>query len=208
MALINVTDQRVRDLALKDFMKRSSNPSMALNDIVFLYISTHEDKNKAANNILDFIPDESIPAKNSAAALKVLTEIGAYHTTEELIKLFNKSLSHDSEGILTASIIDVLHGLANRDISNEIKEKRSWESPFQCIRLATTEWLQDNYTPEFKGTLITLLHDKDLEVRIAAMKALLRVSNYEQLEQSLTDEQRIEWIEMKNSEGKNYADLS
>lgn len=206
MALLNNPDSQQRDHALAVFMKRKNNASLALNDIIYEYITSHPDKIAAANELLAFISDKDISSQNSAAAVRVLPELGVYEVIDELVEIFLQPLEHDNKGLLTTAIIEVLQTMADRELNEEFIKKKTWHSPHENVRLATANWLQDNYSPLFEDVILMLVHDNDLEVRISAQKAMLHASNRKNLEKRLDREREQEWIEIKKTE-KKHVDL-
>lgn len=205
LALINTTDQQIRDDALDTFLHRGDNSSMAVSDIIFEYYNTHPDSEKAGNVLFSKISDTSVPANNAVPIVHLLPEFGLYDLADDLFELFKYPLSHDKTGRLTAAFIEVLAEFSTQEIAPLIEEKKLWVSAHQCVRLATAKWMQRNYRPEFDNQLTILASDRDLEVRVAAQKALLHSAEESRFERVLNPSHLKEWNEIKRAETANVS---
>ena len=172
LALINATNQTIRNDAVLSFLKRSDSSSMAISDIIFEYVQSHPDPTEAGNLIAAQIEDREIPAENAVSILRLFPELGFYRQVDRLYRLFEEALAHDTKGRLTAALIDVLGEISTRDIAPVIIEKQLWKSPHQCVRLSVAEWIRYHYRPTFDKPLLELASDGDLEVRLAAAPVL------------------------------------
>lgn len=200
LALINTTDQQIRDDALDIFLHRRNNSSMAVSDIIFEYYNTHPDKEKAGSVLFSKISDPLVPADSAVPIVQLLPEFGLYDLANDLFELFKAPFVQDKTGRLTAAIIEVLDEFSTEDITPLIQEKRLWSSRYQRVRLATAAWMQRNYRPVFDDQLIILASDRDLEVRVAAQKALLQTADVRRFERVLNPSHLKEWNEIKRAE--------
>lgn len=207
LALINTTDQQIRDEALNIFLQRENNSTMTVSDVIFEYYNSHPDKEMAGNNLFGKIYDPSIPSDNSVPIVYLLPEFGLYDLANQLFELFKSPVPHDSTGRLTASIIEVLSEFSTHGISPLLKEKKLWASPYQCVRLAVAKWMRENYRAEFDDQLLLLASDRDLEVRVAAQKALLHSKEESRFERVLNPTHLKEWNDIKQTEmaGVSYG---
>lgn len=202
LALINTSNQRLRDNALKAFLMRTNNSSLSVSDIIFKYYSYHTDKERAANTLFSQISDENIPAKSVAPIISMLPELGLFGLADTLFEHFQKPLKHDDSGIVTAAIIRDFNEFSFIDILPVLKEKQTWESSYQNVRLATAYWMRKNYRAEFDEMLIKLANDTDLEVRIAAQAALLQSDRAENMVSFLKSAFVVEWNDIKKTRGQ------
>ena len=200
LALINATDQSIRDDALILFLKRPDSSSMAISDIIFEYYQSHPDPTAAGNRLVALVANPDVPALNAAPILKLFPELGLYEQVEDLYRLFEDPLPRDSTGRLTAAFIDVLSGMSTKDIAPIVRGKQLWESPHQFVRLATVQWMTHYYRSEFDGPLQRLASDGDLEVRVAAQRALLMAGKDRLLKKGDNSSHSSEWREMVEAE--------
>lgn len=200
LALINTTDQCIRDDALDVFLRCGNNSSMAVSDIIFEYYDSHPDKVAAGQVLFSIISDTSVPAHNVVPIVHLLPEFGLYELAGDLYDLFQHPVRHDKSGRLTAAFVEVLSEFSTEDITPLIEEKKLWASPHQCVRLATAVWMKENYRPKFDDQLMLLASDRDLEVRVAAQKALMHSKEESRFKRVLNPSHLKEWNEIKRTE--------
>lgn len=202
LALVNSNDRQVRDKALIRFLHREQNASMAVNDIIFKYYEKNTDKEEAAEKLVFYVMDNTIPEKTTAAVLSMFPEFGLYAYTSDLYKMLVRIIPKDKTGILTATLIGVLHQFSDEKIVAKIEDGKLWESPFVNIRLQVTLVLANQQEARYKDILLKLAHDPELEVRIIAQQALLKLGQAEIRDQAFSTEILPEWMEMKRSRGE------
>lgn len=204
LALINATDQDIRDEALLSFLKRADSSSMAISDIIFEYFQSHPNPTLAGQLLVERISDPEISAENAVPILRLFSELGLYEQVEALYRLFEKPSARDTTGRLTAAMIEVLSQMSTKDIAPVVIEKQLWRSPHQRVRLVTANWMMNHYRPQFDEPLLQLASDDDLEVRVVAQRALLLTGNGHQLQKGLEHPHVSEWKEITEAELEEY----
>ncbi len=205
LALINTSDQKIRDAALNVFLYSKGLASMAINDIIYKYCSSHENSSRAAIVLFRYITDPDVPVSNAASVVKMFPELGYYQLADDLVEYFRFPYQHDDKGLLTASLIDTLSGMSGTDIISLVSDDKTWNSDHIIVRLATAKWIQKFYTEELDPILLKLAEDDDLEVRIIAQLALTQSPNASRIDQLLNAKYHSEWIEILRT-GGSYVD--
>ncbi|MBN2731741.1 MAG: HEAT repeat domain-containing protein [Balneolaceae bacterium] len=197
LALINTSEQEIRDYALISFLQSPQNASMAINDIIYKYCELHPSKDGAAKLLMEQVSSSQIPVKNAVATIRMFRNLNFYQLTEPLFELFCSPLPHDELGQLRATLLSVLNQLPARGIKTELFRQRLWESDYQVVRLETARWIYQHYTPDLNDMLVELCGDDDLEVRIAAQKTLLEHADISDPGDHIPAAFRQEWQEIK-----------
>ncbi len=202
LALINSNNRHVRDQALHRFLHRKQNASMAVNDIIFKYYGKYSEKLEAAEKLVFYVMDYTIPDKTNAAVIAMFPDLGFYQYSKDLHGLLLRVIPEDRSGILTSTLIRVLHELSAEQILPEIENYKLWESPFTNVRLQVAQVFSVEKEPRLTDILLQLAHDPDLEVRIIAQQALLKMDLVYLRENAFSENILPEWEEMKRSGGE------
>ncbi|MDG5767602.1 HEAT repeat domain-containing protein [Balneolales bacterium ANBcel1] len=200
LALVNSGDRIVRDKALVRFLHRPRNASMAVHDIIFTYYEKNRDKDEVSEKLVFFVMDSRIPDQTRAAVISMFPTFGFYQWENNLHELLLLVLPGDSNGKLTATLVRVLYELSDGNIEAEIKKLRLRESPFPEVRLEVARIYADATDPESVDILLGMAHDEDLEVRIAAQRALAKREGNNLPDHLFSREILPEWRAMKQSE--------
>lgn len=200
LALVNSVNRQLRDDALLRFLHRSHNASMAVNDIIFKYYGKYQDKEEASEKLVFYVMDPAMPDKTRAAVIAMFPGFGFYQWIETLHELLMSVAKVDPSGILTATLIQVLHELSDENLQQIIQKYRLWNSPFQHVRLQVARvFAADPAEPQPVEVLLELAHDPDLEVRIVAQIALLKTGKSNLPDNAFAPEILPEWNEMKQT---------
>lgn len=179
---------------------------MAINDIIFKYHSHQIDSARCAQVLLEAVKDVSIPDKNRAAVISMLPSLGFYHCSDDLMELLRSEVSQDRTGILTSALINVLKEFFYEGLEKEIVRQELWKSGFQQVRLEVVHFFSRLHDESYLSTLMDLAHDPDIEVRIAALKALMKIQKKVRIpDENFQADILPEWQEMKRS-GEDYVD--
>ncbi|MDX1590877.1 MAG: hypothetical protein R3283_02875 [Balneolaceae bacterium] len=202
LALLNTDNQRLRENALKTFLLRSNNSSLTVSDIIYKFYSECDTKQEAAEAIFEQITDDQIPGKHIAPIITMLPELGLYGLATPLYELFRKPIENDDSDLILAAFIRGFNHFSTIDIFPVLKEKETWSSPFDYVRLETANWMKDRYRPEFDDILIRLANDPDKEVRIVSQAALLQSDQAKNALSFLEEKYAEEWKGIKESGGR------
>lgn len=197
LALINTSEQRIRDYAVVSFLQSPRNAAMAINDIVYKYCDLHPESGQAAELLMEQVSSPEIPVKNAAATIRMFPELNFYQLTKPLFELFCSPLPHDAFGQLRATLLNVLNQLPAPEVEREIHLQQLWKSNFQIVRLETARWIYHHYEPRLDDILLTLCGDDDLEVRTVAQKTLLLYAEIPHPIAHIPVKYQQEWKEIK-----------
>ena len=202
LALINSNNRNVRDQALLRFLYRKQNASMAVHDIIFKYYEKRSDHVEATEKLVFYVMDNNIPDRTKAAVVAMFPGLGFYEYSSDLHNLLLRVIPNDQTGILTSTLIRVLHELSGEEVLLELENHQLWKSPFTNVRLQATQVFADQDDPRLKDILLQLAHDPDLEVRIIAQQALLKMDQADLPDREFSTNILPEWEEMKRSGGE------
>lgn len=205
LALINTSEQEIRDEALDVFIHSEGLASMAINDIIYKYCNFHENSRRASDVLFRHITDVDVPVRNAASIIKMMPDLGFYQLSDDLVEFFQFPYQHDVEGVLTSALIDTLADLSGRNILSLVPENKTWNSEHSNVRLSTAKWIQKFYSEELDPILLKLAEDDDLEVRIIAQLALSQSSNSAKMHNFLNTRYHQEWNEILHT-GGSYVD--
>lgn len=205
LALINTSDQEIRDAALNVFLHNDGLASMAINDIIYKYCNFHDNSNRAADMLFRYITDPEIPVSNAAAIVKMLPELGFYQIADDLIEFYRFPYQHDDEGMLTSALINTLSDFSGVNIIDLVHKDKTWNSDHTNVRLSTAKWIQKFYFEDLDPILLKLAEDEDLEVRIVAQLALTQSPNVSDIKKLLNANVHSEWLEILRT-GDSYVD--
>ena len=205
LALINTSEQEVRDNALNVFIHSKGLASMAINDIIYKYCGFHKDSDRAAEILFRYITDPDVPVSNAASMVKMLPELGFYQMADDLVEFFRFPYQHDDKGFLTSSLIDALSDFSGVNVIDLVPEEKTWNSKHIPVRLSTAKWIQKFYSQDLDPILLRLAVDDDLEVRIIAQLALTQSPDAKNIDQQLDVKYQSEWDEILKT-GDSYVD--
>lgn len=207
LALINMKDHAVRDQAIELFLHQGNNSTMAIHDVVFKYCSKHDDRSAAESHLISQVTDPKTPPKSSSAVIKMFPELGFHTYSGRLFDYFVSDLPHDKNGLLKASLLNVLNRLNEPGIEQEIIDRNLHRSSEVQIRLETARWIHEHYNSDLDPELMELMQDEDLEVRIIAQSAILKSSDAEIAAEYLPKKFLPEWREIQKSGGAYVSDF-
>lgn len=196
-AMINAESQEVRDKALRVFLNRKDNASMAVTDLVFKYVNKHHSREKAAETLFHFATNLYVPVQTSVSVIQMFPELGFYQLAEPLFEEFRKKKRADFNGMYTAALIHVLGEFMHPEVGNYILKEKYWKSNFQRIRLSVGTWLKENYSDEYKRVLKDLIRDDDLTVRFITMQVAFEYNIADEVVSCVKVENLTEWDEIK-----------
>ncbi len=199
LALVNATDRDSRDAAVKTFLHRQQNASMAISDIIFKYHEKYPDKEEVAEKLMFFVMDPAVPDRTRSAVISMFPGFGFYHLSGTLYELMLAGLDDDSTGTLTATLIRVLHELSLENLSQHILHLQLWRSRFPPVRLEVARVFSDQPDVPPLAIMMELAHDSDLEVRMTAQRAMLKPYTSTLPDEIFAPGIRLEWLDMKQS---------
>lgn len=205
LALINTSDQEIRDAALNVFLHNEGLASMAINDIIYKYCNFHENSNRAADVLFRYITDSDVPVSNAAAVAKMLPELGFYQIADDLVEFFRFPYQHDHKGMLTSALIDTLSDFSGTNIIDLVHKDKTWDSNHANVRLSTAKWIQKFYSEDLDPILLKLAEDDELDVRIVAQLALTQSPHASDIVKQLNAKVHSEWMEIFKT-GDSYVD--
>lgn len=205
LALINTSDQDIRDAAFNVFIHNDGLASMAINDIIYKYCNSHDKSNRAADMLFRYITDPEVPVSNTATIVKMLPELGFYQIADDLVEFYRFPYQHDDEGMLTSALIDTLSDFSGANIIDLVNEDKTWNSDHTNVRLSTAKWIQKFYSEDLDPILLKLAEDGDLEVRIVAQLALTQSPHASEIKKLLNVNVQSEWLEILRT-GGSYVD--
>jgi len=196
-ALINAKGQDKRDQALRVFLNRKDNASMAVTDLVFKYVNKHPSREQAAEMLFELAANPYVPVQTSVSLILMFPELGFYQLADPLFEEFRKKNRTDYNGMYTAALIQVLGEFMHPEVGDYILKEKYWKSTFQQIRLAVSNWLKENYNEKYQPILKHLLADDDLTVRFTVMQVAFEYDIADEMMTYVKEENRSEWDEIK-----------
>lgn len=199
LALINSNNQEIRDLALRIFLRRKNNASMAIGDIIFKYYSKHESKEIAAESLMEIVSSKQLPYSSAAAVLRMFPELGFYQLGESVLDLLKSTSVSYKTVLFLKTVIHVLNELSVPGTDEELMSREFWDSEYQPLRMITAYWTMNHYSENWELVLLRLSGDSDVEVRMVAQMAILNSGDLDRLEPAIPKKYKQEWHQIKQS---------